>query len=422
METAIVPVTNNAMPIMEVAAAADRFKLLNSFIGATLRENVDYGKIPGAGEKRVLLKAGAEKLNTYFGHQVTFEAVRIVEDWTGKDYDGEPFFYYLMKCRLLRQGQIVAEGDGSCNSRESKYRYRKAERVCPTCGQPAIIKGKAEYGGGWLCYKNKGGCGAKFGDKDSAIVNQEVGRIINPDIADQVNTILKMAEKRALIAATLIAVNASDYFTQDIEDMPGYGEIVEASYRYVDADTGEISNAKTTQAASTPTTSTASASKTASTPAPDAPRCPKCGGEMLDQREKRAKAQAEGKAKPPPAWKCKAGSWTQESGQIGCDGKIWPSDPNEEGGKEKPVKASDAAIGEVIRLSTAYYGTNNVGATMKDWLARLNVTGAKSLKDGLLKLTPDQIDEMIASLRGEIEKAQADAGAEVAGWDTPAEQ
>jgi hypothetical protein len=33
-----------------------------------------------------------------------------------------------------------------------------------------------------------------------------------------VNTILKMAQKRALIAATLIATGASDYFTQDMED------------------------------------------------------------------------------------------------------------------------------------------------------------------------------------------------------------
>jgi hypothetical protein len=34
--------------------------------------------------------------------------------------------------------------------------------VCPKCGAAAIIKGKAEYGGGWVCFKKKGGCGAKF--------------------------------------------------------------------------------------------------------------------------------------------------------------------------------------------------------------------------------------------------------------------
>jgi len=34
---------------------------------------------------------------------------------------------------------------------------------CPRCGVVgSIIKGKAEYGGGYLCFKKKGGCGAKF--------------------------------------------------------------------------------------------------------------------------------------------------------------------------------------------------------------------------------------------------------------------
>jgi hypothetical protein len=44
-------------------------------------------------------------------------------------------------------------------------------------------------------------------------------RVPNEDIYSQVNTILKMAEKRALVAATLVTVNASDFFTQDMEDL-----------------------------------------------------------------------------------------------------------------------------------------------------------------------------------------------------------
>jgi hypothetical protein len=228
------------MPAMEVAHAVERYKLLNSFIGQVLREGTDYGKIPGAGDKATLLKPGAEKLSMFFGLSPTFEQVRSVEDWTGKDYNGEAFFFYLIKCRLTKSGQVVAEGDGSCNSRESKYRYRGGERVCPECGRPTLIKGKDEYEkeqrfkGGWLCFAKKGGCGAKFIKTDPAITEQQVGRVLNPDPADQVNTILKMAEKRALIAATLIAVNASDYFTQDIEDLPGFGEIVETQVRIVE--------------------------------------------------------------------------------------------------------------------------------------------------------------------------------------------
>ena len=219
---------------MEVAGAVQRYKMLNSFVGQVLREGTDYGKIPGTGDKSTLLKPGAEKLAMFFGLSPTFEHVRVIEDWTGAEHNGEPFFYYLVKCRMLRGGVVVAEADGSCNSWESKFRYRQGERVCPECGKATIIKGREEYGGGWICFAKKGGCGAKFKDGDKTITEQQTGRVLNPDPADQVNTILKQAEKRALVAATLIAVNASDYFTQDIEDLPGFGEVVQASVRIVE--------------------------------------------------------------------------------------------------------------------------------------------------------------------------------------------
>ena len=46
-----------------------------------------------------------------------------------------------------------------------------------------------------------------------------VYRVPNEDVASLVNTILKMAVKRAFIDGCLRAVNASEYFTQDIEDL-----------------------------------------------------------------------------------------------------------------------------------------------------------------------------------------------------------
>src|ERR1039458_4154129 len=49
-------------------------------------------------------------------------------------------------------------------------------------------------------------------------VDTALYRIPNPDGADVVNTIQKMAQKRALVAATLIATSASEFFTQDVED------------------------------------------------------------------------------------------------------------------------------------------------------------------------------------------------------------
>ena len=113
---------------------------------------------------------------------------------------------------------MAGEGEGSCNSWETKYRYRSADRVCPRCGATAIIKGKAEYGGGWICFNKKGGCGAKYKEDDPAITSQPAGKVPNPDVADVVNTVQKMAQKRSLVAAVLNATNASDWFTQDVED------------------------------------------------------------------------------------------------------------------------------------------------------------------------------------------------------------
>ncbi|HJQ30672.1 MAG TPA: hypothetical protein VJ866_00755 [Pyrinomonadaceae bacterium] len=206
------------MPAMSIESAVERYNAVTEFVSRVLRKDVDYGVIPGT-EKRTLLKPGAEKLTTFFGLSTRFELLERIEDWTGEHHGGEPFFYYLYRCRLFRGDVAIAEGDASCNSREAKYRWREAQRACPACGQAAIIKGREEYGGGWLCFKKKGGCGAKFPDGDQTIESQQTGRVFNPDIADQVNTIQKMAQKRSLVGAVLLAVNASEFFTQDVEDM-----------------------------------------------------------------------------------------------------------------------------------------------------------------------------------------------------------
>lgn len=197
-----------------VSYMQQHYQMLVDATRAVLRKDVDYGVIPGTGTKPVLYKPGAEKLCLLFSLQPVFEVTDRVLNWDAP----EPFFFYEYKCKLYHRGVIVGEGDGSCNSHESKYRWRKGERVCPNCGQPAIIKGRAEYGGGWLCYTKKGGCGAKFAAGDPAIEGQEVGRIPNPDVADVVNTVQKMAQKRALVAAVLVTTGASEFYTQDLED------------------------------------------------------------------------------------------------------------------------------------------------------------------------------------------------------------
>lgn len=202
-------------------------ELIEHIFQGPTKENpggVDYGTVPGS-SKPTLLKAGAEKATSFFGLAPRFTDAEVINDWTGENHGGEPFFYYRRTCNLYRGSTLIVSVDGSCNSWEKKYRYRGGERVCPSCGKSAIKKSKfpprnKELGStpGWYCFDKAGGCGAEFAANDPAITEQQLGQVKNPDVADLVNTILKMADKRALVAATLIATGLSEYFTQDVED------------------------------------------------------------------------------------------------------------------------------------------------------------------------------------------------------------
>lgn len=242
-EKAITTTDNGAsiMPVVDTAGLLSRYKLIKDIREQVMEEGEHFGVVPGTSGKPTLYKPGAEVLCAAFALYPEFEALNEVTNW---DAD-EPFFFFRYRCTLKsRDGRFtVGSGIGSCNSREKKYRWRSAERICPHCEKPTIIKGKEEYGGGWLCWYKKGGCGAKFDDGDPAIEGQEVGQVPNPDIADQVNTIDKMAQKRALVAATLVAVGASNFFTQDVEDLPNFAgarEVPGNGTKTQDAVEGEV--------------------------------------------------------------------------------------------------------------------------------------------------------------------------------------
>ncbi len=208
--------TSNTGGFLTVHELRDRINLIQEHMKFNLKEKEHYGIIPGCGTKKVLLKSGAEKLLLIFGLAATF--THTIEDL------GDGHRDYRSTCRLTHRasGQVWGEGQGSCSTKENKYRWRKSERVCPTCGANTIIKGKEEYGGGFICFAKKGGCGAKFKDGDPSIESQQVGQTENPDIADCYNTCMKMADKRSLVAACLFATACSDIFTQDVEDLPDY--------------------------------------------------------------------------------------------------------------------------------------------------------------------------------------------------------
>ena len=204
------------MPIMDIEQAIQRRDVIVQAMQRLMKEGVDYGTV-GDGKKPGLFQPGADKLCSLFGLTLKYKFLEKEEDWSGEQHGGEPFFYYQVGVDVFRAEFHIGEGVGSCSSRESKYRWRKRERLCPACQKPSVRKSKDD-GGGYYCWSRIGGCGAKFQDGDQSIEGQQLGRVPNGDIEDQVNTILKMAYKRAKVSGTINATSASEFFTQDVED------------------------------------------------------------------------------------------------------------------------------------------------------------------------------------------------------------
>lgn len=145
--------------------AKENFQRLHQVTKELMQKGVDYDTIPGT-PKPTLLKPGAEHLLQFFGLGHRVQRVEAREDWDNG------FFYYcyrvsVFKARPMPDGsvyeQIIAECEGSANSKEKRYR--------------------------------------------------------NQDVFTLVNTLQKMAIKRALVGATLQATGTSGMFTQDIEDL-----------------------------------------------------------------------------------------------------------------------------------------------------------------------------------------------------------
>lgn len=136
-----------------------RVEGLKQFVAEMMVEGVDYGTIEGF-QKPTLLKPGAEKLCDIFGFSKQVSIINRIESWE------KGIFAYEVKVTLISKqtGLMEAEGIGTCNNKEKAY--------------------------------------------------------IDQDPFSVVNTLLKMAKKRALIDAALSATRASGIFTQDIEDLP----------------------------------------------------------------------------------------------------------------------------------------------------------------------------------------------------------
>lgn len=218
VQPAAIP-TRVFQPVMSIEEAVAHRKLMVQFVKEIMVEGLDFGIVPGtSNEKPTLFKPGAEKLVNFFGLETEYITIREVMDMTGVDHGDELFYYVGYRCVLTKNKVRLGLAEGSCNSWESKYRYRMQNRVCPFCGQETILKSKHDDEG-WFCWKKRGGCGATFDADNYQIIDQRVGRVPNPDIADSINAIQKIGQKRALVSAVLLATSASEFFVPDLEDL-----------------------------------------------------------------------------------------------------------------------------------------------------------------------------------------------------------
>ena len=176
---------------MTAADIKKQIGVIQTVMQEVMKEMVHYGKIPGTNQQS-LLKPGAEKIAATF---------RLAPDYSVDDLSTPDEARYRVTCKLISpSGVFVGSGLGEASTSEQKYKWRGAvcqEEYDATDESRRRIKYGRKQGGGHYTQQQ-----------------------VRQDPADLANTVLKMAAKRALVAAVLTATAASDLFAQDLEDLP----------------------------------------------------------------------------------------------------------------------------------------------------------------------------------------------------------
>jgi hypothetical protein len=155
--------TTDVEPIVpsDFLRTSEYYNSIRDFISKCMVDKVDYGLIKGT-NKPSLYQPGAQKLLKFANLTHSFPPADFAktENWN----DNPPFLHYMVRCVLHdKDGKPVGESYGSCNSREAMYVKQGAAAVA--------------------------------------------------------NTLVKMAQKRAYVGATVATLGLSQEFTQDMEDI-----------------------------------------------------------------------------------------------------------------------------------------------------------------------------------------------------------
>lgn len=224
--------TSSAANLAEIK---NQVNLIQQVMREVMIEGEHYGTIPGCGDKKVLLKSGAEKL------MLTF---RLANDLDVQVLELPNFHReYRVKVTIYApSGQRLGTGVGSCSTMESKYRFRTGPientgKIVPqeywTHRESNPAKAQEILGG-------KGFSAKKVGTKYYIVKQGERVEYDNP--ADNYNTCLKMAKKRGLVDAALTSTAASDIFTQDLEEDDLQGAATGETYNSSSASGGASSS------------------------------------------------------------------------------------------------------------------------------------------------------------------------------------
>ncbi len=179
---------SDIVAVMDVRAHKAQINAIQDILRQVMMDGKHYGKIPGCGDKPVLLKPGAEKIMATFGIRPEVEVEEISE--------GEHRRFRVKVRALSNSGSFLGEGIGEASTAEDKYAWEKAASDEHYNETPEMDR-RAKWRRGRNPYQEKQ---------------------VRTNPADKANTVLKMAKKRALVDMVLTVTAASDIFEQDLDE------------------------------------------------------------------------------------------------------------------------------------------------------------------------------------------------------------
>lgn len=218
----------NIVSVIPVAQIGEMMKNIHQLMKDHLIEDVHYGKLPGT-DKVMLYKAGAEVVGMFF-------QLRPVYDIKTNYFDNlkikfaEMHREYDVTCKLLKYSGMdqyveVTEGQGSCSTLESKYRFRN---------QDAVDTGNPPPRNYWETYKQDKAAAKKLLKPNEIVKKNFSGsysihrlageKIENENIPDLYNTVKKMACKRAYVMAIQQFTASSNIFQVPDDDPDADGK------------------------------------------------------------------------------------------------------------------------------------------------------------------------------------------------------